>query len=79
MIIEYSSDSSEYSDTLTQDDMVRNQYLSLPYPAVTKHNIHVEQQYYNNHYKRDTPFNIATAYTLERINHFLFQGRNNFR
>ena len=65
-------------DTITKEDIVRNQYLSFPYPAVTKEDIQIEKDYYNST-KRNTPFGIAREITLESINHYLYKGRNTYR
>ena len=35
-------------DTTTQDDTVQNQYLSLPYPAVTIEELIKENKYYSS-------------------------------
>ena len=72
------SDETRSSDTLTQDDIVRNQYSSLPYPAVSKRELAVESQYYKNKQKT-TPYNMIFAFTLESLNHYLYKGQNKFR
>ena len=77
----------ETFDTLTQSDVVRNQYSNLPYPAVTIEDLNAEKSYYDdmrwpvNAYGklRNKPFRVTPGVTLEAINHFLFNGRNNFR
>ena len=69
---------SRVSDTLSQDDIVRNQYSSLPYPAVSKRELAVESQYYKNKQKT-TPYNMIFAFTLESLNHYLYKGQNQFR
>ena len=77
----------ETFDTLTQNDVVRNQYSNLPYPAVTLEDLDVEKSYYDdmrwplNAYGklRNKPFRVTPGITLEAINHFLFNGRNDFR
>lgn len=74
-------------DTLTQDDIVRNQYLTLPYPAITPEELKVEKKYYDKKESsvtaygelRTAPFRVSPGLTLEAINHFLFRGKNNFR
>ena len=78
IINEYVSDSPGYLDTLSQDDIVRNQYLLLPYPAVTQHSLALEQNHYNSS-KRNKPFNTYYSMALESINHFLYKGSNDFR
>jgi hypothetical protein len=36
-----------YYDTLTNDDIVREQYSLLPYPPVTKEALELEKTHYN--------------------------------
>ena len=79
-------DVEEY-DTFTQSDIVRNQYLLLPYPAVSLEDLAQEKAHYRNKVmsliaygeNRTTPYNINFGMTLEAINHFLFKGKYNFR
>ena len=66
------------SDTLTEDDIVRNQYLSFPYPAVSKQEIAKERQYYKNK-QNATPYNTKFALMLESLNHYLYKGEESFR
>ena len=81
-----SEDMEEY-DTFTQSDIVRNQYLLLPYPAVSLEDLAQEKAHYRNKItsliaygeNRTTPYNINFGMTLEAINHFLFKGKYNFR
>ena len=77
--IRYDSDLfSGHQDTITQDDNVRKQYLSLPYPAVPKYDLVKEKMYYEQRTNNE-PFSTTFAYTLEGLNHFLFEGKNQFR
>ena len=77
----------EVYDTFTHSDIVRNQYLLLPYPAVSLEDLAHEKAHYHNNIipliaygeKRTTPYNIDFGMTLEAINHFLFNGKYNFR
>ena len=78
LINQNQSDETMDSDTLTQDDIVRNQYSSLPYPAVSKRELAAELQYYKNT-QNTTPYNMIFAFTLESLNHYLYKGENNFR
>ena len=74
-------------DTLTQSDIVRTQYANLPYPAVKLEWLNREKLYYDsmewpvNAYGklRNKPMRVSYGITLEAINHFLYQGKNNFR
>ena len=70
--------SPAYLDSIIQDDIVQNQYSSLPYPAVSLNDIQIEQTYYYGN-KQNTPWKIYYAFTLENINHFLYRGSNTFR
>ena len=67
-----------YSDTLTQDDIVQNQYSLLPYPAVSQESLTTEQYYYTSN-RGNEPLRVVFSYILENINHFLFKGNNDFR
>ena len=73
-------DSPDDSDTLTQSDIVRNQYMTLPYPAVSHQQLEHEKIYYDSMYKTgERPFTTIQSFSFEALNHFLFKGRNNFR
>ena len=69
------------SDTLTQDDLVKKHYLSLPYPLPSRNMLEKEYMYYKNmqKQKKHIPYQMIYGKTLERINHFLFKGRNQFK
>ena len=72
-----------------QKDIVLQQYLSLPYPAVSNEVLQRERKYYDKTVTRRNvkaygemrmkPFREFPGMTAESINHYLFQGRNNFR
>ena len=71
-------EATTYSDTLSQTDAVTKQYLSLPYPSVSEQQLQEEQ----NHYMgpdRNMPHVTYTTLSLEYLNHFLYQGRNDFK
>ena len=82
---------SEYMGYYEQKDIVLKQYLSLPYPAVPKELLEIERNYYHNttHKTAKTikaygemrikPFRGNPGMTAESINHYLYQGKNNFR
>ena len=81
---------SEYSIVHhEQKDIVLQQYLSLPYPAVSKEVLQMERKYYDKTVTQRTikaygeirmkPFREFPVMTAESINHYLFQGRNSFR
>ena len=65
-------------DTLSQDDVVKQQYAMLPYPEVKPGEFEIIRRHYGSDNK-NIPMLIAPAVTLENINHFLFRGRNDFR
>ena len=69
---------TQSGDTNSQDDNVRNQYSSLPYPAVRKDHFLKEQNYYKNDSLRNIPYAIYPPIGLEYINHFLYNGVNDF-
>ena len=76
--IQYNSNPTWSGDTTGQDDIVRKQYSSLPYPAVGKTDLTNEQNYYNNGSLRNIPYAIYSPIALEYINHFLYNGANDF-
>ena len=65
-------------DTITQDDVVREQYTSLPYPEISQDEIIQTYNHYNGEFKH-IPYMRPVAENLESLNHFLYEGRNNFR
>ena len=75
---EYLDDPDTYSDTLSTSDAVTRQYLSLPYPSVSEEHLQAEK----NHYlgpNRNDPHTTYTSLSLEYLNHFLYEGKNDFR
>lgn len=69
-------------DTLTQSDIVRNQYMTLPYPAVSEEKLKHEKIYYDTVYQtamRKVPYTIHYGISFEALNHYLYKGRNTFR
>ena len=77
----YQSDelqNSTFFDTLTQDDSVRKQYSSLPFPAVSKQELAAEREYYKNR-QNTRPYITFFAFTFESLNHYLYKGKSNFR
>ena len=73
------------SDTVSEDDVVRIQYSSLPYPAFSHRGVESEYMHYKSTTRRRTktnatiPYAMVFGFTLEWINHFLSKGRNDFR
>ena len=73
-------ESSETYDTLKQSDNVRNQYMTLPYTAISDQELETDKYYYDNVYNiRKTPYRISYGITHEAITHFLYKSRNRFR
>ena len=68
----------ESGDTISPDDIVRIQYLSLPYPPVSKERLMRERSHYDS-LRRHIPYEIPPQLALEAINHYLYQGANEFR
>ena len=66
----------EYTDMIT--DPVREQYRLLPYPHVGMDMLQLENQYYKSNL-RDIPLIKYYSSSLEYINHFLYEGNNDFR
>ena len=71
-------EANTYSDTLSQTDAVTRQYLSLPYPSVSEEQLQAEQTHYMGP-DRNMPHVTYTTLSLEYLNHFLYQGRNDFK
>ena len=59
------------------NDIVQRQYLMLPYPPFTKRDLKNEEKYYQSS-KDVSPLLFSFLIQLEYINHYLFQGKNNF-
>ena len=66
-------DSQDY-----EEDLVRKQYLSFPYPYVSTEHIQMEQDYYQTH-KRNIPIVTYPSLDLDMVNHYLYQGGNSFK
>ena len=84
-IQDQSSSSTKYTwsptingDTNSQDDIVRSQYSTLPYPAVNENDLRKEKSYYTNYRLRSRPYAIYRQIALENINHYLYNGTNEF-
>ena len=73
-----SSNPTWNGDITKQEDLVQKQYSSLPYPAVRKSDFLEEQSYYKNDSLSNIPYRIYPHIELEYINHFLYNGANNF-
>ena len=68
---------SEFGDTTTPSDLVTKQYEALPYPEVKDIQILTEKNYYEKEHKK--PFMIIPTTQLEHMNHYLYEGNENFR
>ena len=67
----------ENGDTVISNDLVTIQYENLPYPEFSEKELINEER----HYKEDdqTLKEIFHAYTLEKSNHYMHRGNENFR
>ena len=70
-------DESNLGDTIGQDDVVQSQYALLPYPPVREDDLFDEQIYYDG-YAGNIPYTIHSSIALVSINHFLYNGGNDF-
>ena len=73
----YLNDEIDNWDAFTSNDMVANQYENLPYPGFSSANISNEESHYKQY--SDTPSALFPSHTLEKLNHYLHGGRENFR
>lgn len=74
---EQSSNALSKYDVVSEDDIVRSQYKLLPYPLYTNVSFQYEEHFYNR-----TSFKSAEDYyqlNLESLNHYLYNGRNDFK
>ena len=63
---------------MTQNDLVAQQYASLPYPPFGEEEMKEETLHYETNANVEIREPIWSI-TLENINHFLFSGSENFR
>ena len=71
-------DSLKIGDTLTQQDIVTRQYTSLPYPDISQKEIMATKYHYNSEFAY-LPYMRPPSENLESLNHFLYQGGNDFK
>ena len=64
-------------DVLSDDDVVRNQYKFLPYPSVSEKELLLEEAYYQ--WNMSQPYVKYNSWNLESLNHYLFNGKNDFK
>ena len=78
----YNRDHTKYEretgDTSTINDLVTKQYEDLPYPEFSSLNMLNEERHYNVSTESD-PSVIFPTDTLEKHNHYLHRGNQNFR
>ena len=67
----------EYGDTITTNDLVTKQYESLPYPEVKEETLLWEKNHYSVEGKK--PLLVFSSIMLEQMNHYLFEGNEDFR
>ena len=71
-------DENKYSDnSVSNNDLVQLQYLHLPYPTIRYDTIETEYKYYRSQ-NSDYPLSVQYSMKLEDLNHYLYQGQNNF-
>ena len=66
-----------HGDTVTTNDLVSIQYETLPYPTFDDEKMAYEKGHYKNN--EETPAIIFQDETLEKINHYLYRGSENFQ
>ena len=64
-------------DTLTSNDLVVKQYRSLPYPRISEEYILKEERHYR--LDKNTVKITVPSQMLEKINHYLNRGNEDFR
>ena len=70
------SDILDNGDTLSANDLVVRQYENLPFPPFGEDRIVEEENWYRN---ETTHLRSFPSIRLEKINHFLRRGKENFR
>ena len=71
-------DAHGFSDNeISNGDLVQLQYIQLPYPKIRQDTIEMEYKYYLG---QNTRYPVSSQYSmkLEYLNHYLYQGQNNF-
>ena len=58
------------------DDEVQKQYERLPYPRMTEKDLRMEEKHYEAH---NEPIQFSPTVRLEKLNHYLYHGGENFR
>ena len=71
-------ESTGYYDTLTQDDIVRTQYCSLPYPAVSNEEFVRERNHYESKHQ-NVSYNIYPTVTINNLKKVLFKQKDVIR
>ena len=69
--------SNELGDTTNRRDLVMRQYEKLPYPVFDKKQLLEEELHYNKD-EKSLAFVIRSQF-LEKVNHYLYKGDQNFR
>ena len=81
--LEQDIDEKEKYDTLSEDDIVRSQYKSFPYPPVKEKLLFREERHYSNTTlqlnNKTKLWGIFYSMHLESLNHYLYKGRNHFK
>jgi hypothetical protein len=76
-MVRYLEDETQIGDTLTTTDAVIKQYERLPYPNVNEHKLLFEVEFYKKY--QHIPLVLYESHTLEKLNHYLYRGNQNFR
>ena len=71
------TDSMNDGDTLAANDLVTKQYENLPYPPVTQKELLEEEEWYED--DKETLRWTAPSHTLQKSNHYLHKGNENFQ
>ena len=66
----------DQGDTLSSNDLVTRQYENLPYPPFTEADMLREEIWYKN---ETATYFAFPSIRLEKVNHFLHKGEENFR
>ena len=65
-------------DSIDHEDVVKKQYSSLPYPDVAQATLDREYDHYNVYMKQHPYYTVPTL-KLGNLNHFLYEGKFDFR
>ena len=75
--VDHKQNDYEKYDGMSEDDIVRGQYKSLPYPPVPEEELKQEEKFYTENSFR--MYHKIHVLDLESVNHYLYRGQNDFR